>query len=490
MQPSWKVNRKPAVHPDRQLSGQVLAQRTAYAFGNLGQSAFYQALSTYFIVFVTNVLFIHAPAAEAARYIGVITGLIVAIRIAEVFIDPLLGNLIDNTRTRFGRFRPWQFIGGLVSAILICLIYSGMAGLVNVNRQLFMVLFVIVFIVLDVFYSLRDISYWGMIPALSADSHERGVYTSLGTFTGSLGYNGITAIVVPVVAFFSYVFTGSRRESQEGWASFGLLVAVVGLVTAWVVAFCVKESDSDLRSSDAGHASPLAAFKALASNDQLLWVALSYLLYAVANVVTAGVLFYLFKFVLNMQSYFWVAGLVPVVTGLIVAPLFPVANKRIPRRYLFIAGMVMMIVAYLIFILAPKSLPLIVIALILFYLPQTAIQMTAILCLTDSIEYGQLKTGRRNEAVTLSARPMLDKIARAVSNGIVGMVAIAAGMVGSATAADMTAAHITVFKISAFCAPLVCIVLSLLVFVFAVKIDEKRHAAIVEELSAALAAQA
>lgn len=185
MQPSWKVNRKPAVHPDRQLSGQVLAQRTAYAFGNLGQSAFYQALSTYFIVFVTNVLFIHAPAAEAARYIGVITGLIVAIRIAEVFIDPLLGNLIDNTRTRFGRFRPWQFIGGLVPAILICLIYSGMAGLVNVNRQLFMVLFVIVFIVLDVFYSLRDISYWGMIPALSADSHERGVYTSLGTFTGS-----------------------------------------------------------------------------------------------------------------------------------------------------------------------------------------------------------------------------------------------------------------------------------------------------------------
>lgn len=296
--------------------------------------------------------------------------------------------------------------------------------------------------------------------------------------------------MVPVVAFFSYVFTGSRKESQEGWASFGLLVAVVGLVTAWVVAFCVKESDSDLRSSDAGHASPLAAFKALASNDQLLWVALSYLLYAVANVVTAGVLFYLFKFVLNMQSYFWVAGLVPVVTGLIVAPLFPVANKRIPRRYLFIAGMVMMIVAYLIFILAPKSLPLIVIALILFYLPQTAIQMTAILCLTDSIEYGQLKTGRRNEAVTLSVRPMLDKIAGAVSNGIVGMVAIAAGMVGSATAADMTAAHITVFKISAFCAPLVCIVLSLLVFVFAVKIDEKRHAAIVEELSAALAAQA
>lgn len=74
------------------------------------------------------------------------------------------------------------------------------------------------------------------------------------------------------------------------------------------------------------------------------------------------------------------------------------------------------------------SLPVVIVALILFYLPGTFIQMTAILSLTDSIEYGQLKTGKRNEAVTLSVRPMLDKIAGALSNGIVGFVAVAAGM--------------------------------------------------------------
>ena len=81
-----------------------------------------------------------------------------------------------------------------------------------------------------------------------------------------------------------------------------------------------------------------------------------------------------------------------------------------------------------------------------FYLPQTFIQMTAILSLTDSIEYGQLKNGKRNEAVTLSVRPMLDKIAGACSNGIVGAVAIAAGMIGNATAADMTAANIRTLR--------------------------------------------
>lgn len=59
-----------------------------------------------------------------------------------------------------------------------------------------------------------------------------------------------------------------------------------------------------------------------------------------------------------------------------------------------------MIIAYILFILFPQNLALVYVALVLFYTPNTFIQMTAILALTDSIEYGQLKTGQRNEAVT------------------------------------------------------------------------------------------
>lgn len=155
-----------------------------------------------------------------------------------------------------------------------------------------------------------------------------------------------------------------------------------------------------------------------------------------------------------------------------MAPLYPILNKRIPRRYLYIGGMISMIVAYVL--------------LVLFYIPGTLIQMTAILSLTDSIEYGQLKNGKRNEAVTLSVRPMLDKIAGACSNGIVGAVAIAAGMIGNATAADMTAANIRTFEICAFYVPLAVIILSGVVFLLKVKITEKMHAEIVEKLEAQL----
>ena len=457
-------NENAAVGDVRRKGG--LGQRIAYACGNLGQAAFYNAMSTYFVTYVTSCLFVSYSKALAAQMIAVITGLIVVIRIAEIFIDPLLGNLVDNTTTKWGRFRPWQFIGGLVSSVLIVLIFSGMFGLVNVNTTLFIVLFVITFIVLDVFYSLRDISYWGMIPALSSDSHERSTYTALGTFTGSIGYNGITVIVIPIVSYFTWTFTGAKGQGQAGWTSFGFIVALLGLITAWTVAFGTKESTSALRAKAQKNGNPFEAFKALFQNDQLLWVALSYLLYAIANVITTGVMYYLFVFVLDEPAAFSITGIIPLIAGFIMAPLYPILNRWIPRRYLFTG---------------------VIVALIFFYVPAQFIQMTAILSLTDSIEYGQLKNGKRNEAVTLSVRPMLDKIGGAMSNGAVGAVALAAGMTGHATAADMTASNIATFKTFAFYVPLVLIILSLVVFWFKVKIDEKMHAQIVEELEAKLA---
>lgn len=353
-----------------------------------------------------------------------------------------------------------------MSAVLIVMVYTGLFGLVNVNTTLFIVLFV----VLDVFYSLRDISYWGMILSISYDSHQRGICTAAGTFTGSLGYNGLTIAVMPIVTFFSF---DAGQQNQNGWTAFIIIVALLGALTALSVVFGVKEKQSTLRTKAQENGNPIEAFRALIHNDQLMWTALANVFYAIANVDTGGVMVYLFKYVLGRMDLFPVTGVIPIVCGLIMSVLFPVITRWVPRRYLFLIGMSAMVVAYLLLIVASTNIPLLLVTLVLFYLPQTQIQMTVIVCLEDSIEYGQLKTDKRNEAVTLSVRPMLDKIAGAFSNGFVGFVAVAAGMIGSATAADMTAKDITIFKTFAFMIPLVCIVLGLIVFVIFVKIDER-----------------
>ena len=136
-----------------------------------------------------------------------------------------------------------------------------------------------------------------------------------------------------------------------------------------------------------------------------------------------------------------------------------------------------MIAAYILFILFPQNLALVYVALVLFYTPNTFIQMTAILALTDSIEYGQLKT----------VRPMLDKIAGALSNSIVGVVAVAAAMTNGADPNSLTAQNIQTFNTAAFYVPLAIIVCSFLAFFFKVSISEKEHAKIVKELEEKLA---
>ena len=445
------------------------ASRICYAIGNLGQAAFYNALSTYFVTYyAAQTLFRDYEASEATAMIGIITALVFIIRIVEIFIDPLLGNLVDNTTSRFG------------PSILLFAIFTGLFGLVNVNKGVFIVVFIIVFVVLDVLYSLRDISYWGMIPALSSSSQERSVYTALGTFTGSVGYNGVTSIVVPVVGFFGAI-AGAGSESQEGWTGFGAVIAILGIVTCLAVAIGTREEESLLR--DAGDKSnPLEAFQAIVRNDQLLWVSLSYVLYSIANVATTGFMIYLFKFILRLPDSYSMVGIIAFVIGLAVTPLYPAINRRVPRRYLYLSGMVLMAVAYVLFILFSANVVVVFIALVLFYLPATCIQMTAILTITDSVEYGQWKTGRRNEAVTLSVRPMLDKIAGALSNSIVGFVAIAAAMTNDVDPDLLTVANVETFKTAAFYVPLAVIVLSFVVFATKVSLSEKKHGEIVSEL--------
>lgn len=90
----------------------------------------------------------------------------------------------------------------------------------------------------------------------------------------------------------------------------------------------------------------------------------------------------------------------------------------------------------------------------------------------------------------LLAENLLEQgVGGALSNGIVGFIAVAAGMTGDATAADMTAANIRTFKTCAYYLPLAGIVASLVVFLLTVKIDENMHDRIVEQLEERLAVE-
>ena len=466
-------------------SGKQILSYASFCLGNLGHSAFYGVMSTYFVIFITSSMFSGMQASIAGKLIGLITGLMVVIRIAELVIDPILGNIVDNTKTKWGKFKPWILVGTLVSALLLLVLFTGIFGLAQESWLLFAVLFILIYIGFDIFYSLSDVSYWGMVPALSEDSHARGIYTSLGAFSGTIGWNGLTIIVVPIVTSVTYMVTGKHEEGAAGWLAFAAVISALAIVCALIVCFGTKEKHNIIRNSAKQKTSLKQVFGAIFHNDQILWPSLAYLLYSLAYIITNGVLFYMYKFVIGKPNEFWVVGVIATIIGFCISPSFPILNKYIPRKWLFVAGQTCMVLAYVLFIFGRNNVILMDLGLVLLNI--NFAQLGTVLTLTDAIEYGQLKNGQRNEAVVLAVRPMIDKFTGAVSNALVGYVAIAAGMTGTATAADMTAHDINTFNIIALYIPLILAVLSIIVFLTKVTLSEKKHAAVVEELKDKLA---
>ncbi|GIP66309.1 PTS sugar transporter subunit IIA [Lactobacillus helveticus] len=470
---------------NHKVSGKQIVSYASFCLGNLGHSAFYGVMSTYFIIFITSGMFSGLNQSVADKLVGLITGLMVLVRIIELVIDPILGNVVDNTKTRWGKFKPWILIGTVVSAALLLILFTGIFGLAQQNWILFAILFVLIYIAFDVFYSLSDVSYWGMVPALSEDSHERGIYTSLGAFSGTIGWNSLPIIVVPLVTGVTYAVTGKHEEGAPGWFAFAAVISALAIICALIVCFGTKEKHNIIRNSAKQKTTLRQVFGAIFHNDQILWPSLAYLLYSLAVVITNGVLFYLYKFVIGKPNDFWVVGVIATIIGCCISPSFPVLNKYIPRKWLFIAGQTCMVLAYVLFIFGRNNVFLMDLGLVLFNI-NFALLVT-VLTLTDAIEYGQLKIGQRNEAVVLAVRPMIDKFTGAVSNALVGYVAIAAGMTGSATAADMTSKGINTFNIMALYIPLALAVLSIVVFLSKVTLSEKKHAQVIEELKSKLA---
>ncbi|MDR4196656.1 MFS transporter, partial [Bacillus cereus] len=115
--------------------------------------------------------------------------------------------------------------------------------------------------------------------------------------------------VVPIVTFFTYLVTAHHVEGASGWFWFGVITAVISGGTAIITALGTKEVDTAIRQQNE-KASIKDVFKAIAQNDQLMWLALSYIAYAIANVATTAVLFYFFKYVLGQPTQFWIVGLV------------------------------------------------------------------------------------------------------------------------------------------------------------------------------------
>lgn len=455
-------------------------QRIAYACGTFGHDVFYAMIGTYFMIFVTSNLFNSDNPTNDAYMIGIVTTIILVLRIAELFVDPFIGNIIDKTKTRWGRFKPWVLGGAVIAAVTLAILFTDFGGLTVSNPTLYLIIFAIVYFIMDIFYSAKDVAIWSMIPALSFDSHEREVTATVARIGSVFGAQMVTVIVMPVVLYFSVNQNGGAGD-PTGWFAFACIGGGIATLGAIILGLGTHEQDNALRENKE-ETSAKDVLKVLTKNDQLLWMAIAYLVYGIGINIVNNFNLYYFIYVIGDATKFSILGVINTVIGLLAVAAFPILTTKFSRRKLFFSSIAVMTAALVLYAMSGTNVTLALVAAGLFTLPQALIFLVVLMTITDSVEYGQLKLGHRDEAVCLCVRPLVDKFAGAVSSGIIGLAAIWVGMTGGASASGLTADNMMRLQIVMFAAPIILMIVGALIYRAKVTLTEQEHARIVEEL--------
>ena len=144
----------------------------------------------------------------------------------------------------------------------------------------------------------------------------------------------------------------------------------------------------------------------------------------------------------------------------------------------------LVVVGYIVFFFAPMHMLPIGIAGVLLFIGQAFIQTLMLMFLADTIEYGQWKLGRRNESVTFSVQPLINKLGSAIATGVVTLTLIVSGINQAADASQVTEQGLLIMKMAMMIFPLVAIVIGYVIYLKKYRIDAKLYGEIIADLTA------
>ena len=462
------------------MDKQMKRNKICFGLGTVGRDALYSLVSMYLLVHLTDVV------GFSDGGLAVIGIMLTLFGIFDAVIDPFVGAIVDSTKTRWGKFKPWILIGMIGTGVLTVLMFHNF----RMNETTHIVLLGATYLLFSIFFSLNDIAYWSLMPAISKD---QGVREGVGAFARICANVGMFAMVLIYLNVPS-MFAWTGLDSRDIYFIFAIIVALIMWLFQSITLFGVKEDRSRLEKEEKTTLKDL--FRALAGNDQLMVTAVSMALFMVGYCTTTGFGTYYFKYAYGDEGMYMVFAAVLAVAQLTALSVFPLFRKKFTRKQLYTGSMIAVTISYVIFFLSFEFLPLIVIAGLGLFFAQAFIQLLMLLFLADAVEYGEWKLGKRNEAASFAVQPFINQFGGAASKGVVSFTLIISGinMIANAAGADPENAAaiiaatpdsaIWIMKISMMILPLICILIGFVLYTKKFKIDEQTYAKILEDLKA------
>lgn len=391
-------------------------QKAAFGIGAVGKDMVYALSSSFIMYYYQDILGL------SASFVGLI--LMIA-RVFDAFNDPFMGIIVAKTKTRWGRFRPWLVTGTVLNALVLYALFSAP----DLSGASLMVYFSIVYILWGVTYTMMDIPYWSMIPAITSTPSDTENLSVVGRTCAGIGSALIAMGTMMMVGFLG---NGSERQ---GFRLVALIVAVIFVVTELICAVSVREHKSDMHT-----ASVSEMFKALFSNDQALIVVLTIVLINSALYLTSNLVIYFFKYDMGGEAWranytlFSTVGGACQILGMMI--VYPALRRKLENTQIFkvalCAGMTGYIVLLAICMTGNSgSLPLLLIPGVIIFATNGILSVLTTVFLSNSVDYGELKSGQRNESVIFSMQTFVVKAASGLSVFAAGIGLDVIGLVGN-----------------------------------------------------------
>lgn len=386
-------------------------EKVAYGGGDLASNLILVLTSTFVTFFYTDALGLNA---------AIIGTIMLFSRFADGITDIIMGYVIDKTRSKHGKARPWLLwlaipIG--ISTILVFLV----PNLGNVGKYLYII--ITYNLVTTFLYTMINIPYGAMTALMSRDQNQRMIINIFRMFMAQVGSLIINAFTLPLVNAMG----GSSH--QKSWVIVSIIYGVIA-AALFLICFANTKERVDVQSENSKKLGFGTSFKLILKNNYWLLLVGIWVSMVLGMSMSMSVGTYYAKYILGNENYSGFLAAIGIVPVLIFMPVTAPLNKKYGKRNVALVGSLISLLGQVLILINPASIAWLMFCTVIKGIGSATLTGTMFAMIADTIEYGHWKTGTRVEGMLYSSTTFGAKVGAGVGGSVALAVIGAAGYNG------------------------------------------------------------
>lgn len=405
----------------------------SYSLCGFGQNLICTIIGSYLTVFMTDAIGFNALA---------VAFLMLGARIFDALNDPIMGSIVDRTRTKWGKCRPYMKWMAFPIAIMTAICFlpwypKNDGGFAAIS---------VMYVIWGMVYTVADVPYWGLSTAMSNDTYRRGNLLTIARLFCTAGA-GIVTVITPIITDnMTKGLDPAAKGDMLKWIYF--VIAIICCAIALPLFYLGFKNTKERNVTEENPPSLGHNLKLLFKNKPLMLIVLSGIGGAARMLFTYTGGLYFAKYIMDKESMYSLFTMAIVPGGLIASLLVPWCTKKFGKKNTYIwshiVGGVAMLIAFIVGIACDRgaytstaTTVVLLIALVIAGIPSGFGNIITYAMIGDTVEYLELKTGERAEGICFAMQTLINKIGMAVG-AFVGVLAYYMAGVAANDASSVT----------------------------------------------------